>query len=387
MQIKLLICQSIYLSLCAKWSNKLCEKLVTIAIIGLCCWHNQVYSNDTLQAQNLSQGSLEIKSEQKSPQSNLQNTSENFEQQRLSLDAIGSIGDESGDAYDATPGVYGSITSIGSDTLATLISLWAERFQALYPHVKFQIQASGSATASQALTQGTASIGPMSRALTPNETQLFTRKFGYPPTTLIVAVDAIAIYVEKNNPLNQLSLEEVDAIFSMTRFCGASKAIRQWHELEVGKFGKQRNIELFGRNSASGTYDLYKHLALCDGDYDRTVNEMPSSSSVVQSVASSIGGMGYAALGHGNTNVKALAIGRGGEQFFAPSAENIVAEDYPFTRYLYIVVNKAPGQELPTLEKTFLSFVLSEQGQKIVEQSNYYPVSGRLLERQRKLLE
>jgi phosphate transport system substrate-binding protein len=289
--------------------------------------------------------------------------------------------------FDATPGVYGSITSIGSDTLATLVSLWAERFQSLYPHVKFQIQASGSATASQALTQGTASIGPMSRALTPDEIQRFTRKYGYPPTSLIVAVDAMAIFVEKNNPLSHLSLAQIDALFSMTRFCGESKAIRQWQDLGVGKFGDSRNIELFGRNSASGTYDLFKHLALCDGDYDTKVNEMPSSSSVVQSVASSIGGMGYAALGHGNNDVKALAIGKEGGPYFPPSPQNIMADGYPFTRYLYIVVNKAPGTPLPTLEKTFLSFILSEQGQEIVEQGNYYPVSGRLLERQRRLLE
>jgi phosphate transport system substrate-binding protein len=289
--------------------------------------------------------------------------------------------------YRATPGVYGSITSIGSDTLASLISLWAEHFQRLYPHVKFQIQASGSATASQALTQGSASIGPMSRALTLTEIQRFTRQYGYPPTSLIVAVDAMAIYIEKNNPLEQLTLAQVDAIFSMTRFCGGPESIKTWEQLGITKFGPARNIQVFGRNSASGTYDLFKNLALCDGDYYTTVNEMPSSSSVVQSVASSIGGIGYAALGHGNTDVRALALGKKGGPYFAPNAQNIKAGQYPFTRYLYIVVNKPPNAALPTLEKTFLSFVLSEQGQEIVEQSNYYPVSGALLEQQRRKIE
>lgn len=288
--------------------------------------------------------------------------------------------------YHSTPGVFGSIISIGSDTLASLVSLWAEQFQTLYPHIKFQIQASGSATASQALIQGTASIGPMSRALTPIEIQRFTRKYGYPPTSLIVAIDAMAIYVEKNNPLTHLNIQQIDAIFSMTRLCGGGAPIRRWQELNIGKFGENRNIQMFGRNSASGTYDLFKNLALCDGDYDISVNEMPSSSSVVQSIASSIGGIGYAALGHGNTNVKAVAVGRRDGPFYDPSAENIRADRYPFTRYLYVVVNKAPDESLPTLEKTFLSFVLSEQGQRIVQQSNYYPVSGRLLQRQRRAL-
>jgi phosphate transport system substrate-binding protein len=309
------------------------------------------------------------------------------EEQRIDLDS-GRPKKSSPESFDyrATPGVYGTVTSIGSDTLASLISLWAEQFQGLYPHVKFQIQAPGSATAPQALIQGSASIGPMSRALTLTEIQRFTRQYGYPPTSLIVAVDAMAIYIEKNNPLEHLNLQQVDAIFSMTRFCGGPRSIKTWQQLGVNKFGTDLNIQVFGRNSASGTYDLFKNLALCDGDYYTSVNEMPSSSSVVQSVASSIGGIGYAALGHGNTEVKALALGKRGELFYAPNAQNITDGKYPFTRYLYIVVNKPPNAPLPTLEKTFLSFVLSEQGQNIVKQSNYYPVSGTLLKQQRQLL-
>ncbi|MBT1450385.1 phosphate ABC transporter substrate-binding protein [Glaciecola sp. XM2] len=307
--------------------------------------------------------------------------------ERLSLE-IADVQDANNLVFDyrSTPGVYGSITSIGSDTLANLVSLWAEQFQRLYPHVKFQIQASGSATASQALTQGTASIGPMSRALTLTEIQRFTRQYGYPPTSLIVAIDAMAIYVEKNNPLQQLSLEQIDAIFSMTRFCGGAREIRTWQALNIGKFGQTRTIQVFGRNSASGTYDLFKSLALCDGDYYTAVNEMPSSSSVVQSVASSIGGIGYAALGHGNTDVKALAIGQANGAYYAPNAQNITAGKYPFTRYLYIVVNKPPNEPLPTLERSFLAFILSEEGQSIVQEGNYYPVTGLLLNQQRRLI-
>lgn len=343
---------------------------------------SEIIHSDTAQSNPIQIETGDIAQEQTSPLE--------FADARLSLitrsDPDRSSGLRSSFEYHSTPGVYGSITSVGSDTLATLVSLWAERFQTLYPHVKFQIQAAGSATASQALTQGTASIGPMSRAFTPTEIQRFTAKYGYPPTTLIVGIDAMAIYVEKNNPLTTLSIEQIDAIFSMTRFCGAKAPIRRWPELGIGKFGKIRDIQVFGRNSASGTYDLFKNLALCDGDYDIHVNEMPSSSSVVLSVASSIGGIGYAALGHGNTDVKAVAIGHSSGPYYAPTADNVRADLYPFTRYLYVVINKVPGESLPTLEKAFLSFILSDQGQQIVEQSNYYPVSGRLLERQRRLL-
>ncbi|MGB3726630.1 MAG: phosphate ABC transporter substrate-binding protein [Glaciecola sp.] len=285
--------------------------------------------------------------------------------------------------YRSTPGVYGTITSVGSDTLAGLMAIWAQRFQEIYPHVKFQIQASGSATASQALTQGSASIGPMSRALSAQEIALFTSKHGYPPTALVVAIDAIALYVEENNPLTQLTLQQVDAVFSATRLCGYPRSLETWQSVGVSKFGSAQNIQIFGRNSASGTYDLFKQKALCDGDYKRTMNEMPSSSSVVQSVASSIGALGYAALGYQSTQVKTLSLSANGTDYYAPSPDNLREGNYPFTRFLYIVVNKAPNETLPALERTFLSFVLSPEGQRIVSDDGYFQVSSRVIKRQR----
>lgn len=286
---------------------------------------------------------------------------------------------------ESLAGVYGSISSVGSDTLATLISLWSEQFKTVYPHVKFQIQASGSATAPQALTQGTATIGPMSRALTATEISRFTQKYGYPPTTLIVAVDAIAIYVEKNNPLQSLTLQEVDALFSVTRFCGSSKKIDTWTDIGVNKFGENREVLLYGRNSASGTYDLFKKQALCEGDFKATVNELPGSSSVVLSIASSVGGLGYAALGQFDENVKALSISTeidGENDYIEPNTDNITSGKYPFSRYLYIVVNKPPDQQLPVLERAFLTFILSDEGQDMVDKNGYYSINKELRDKQ-----
>lgn len=284
--------------------------------------------------------------------------------------------------YRSTPGVYGTVTSVGSDTLAGLMAIWAQRFKEIYPHVNFQIQATGSATASQALTQGTAGIGPMSRVLSKQELANFTNVHGYPPTALKVAIDAIAIYVEKNNPIDALSLIEVDALFSATRLCGAKEPLRVWQDLGIDKFGENRKVQLFGRNSASGTYDLFKQKALCNGDYLRTVNEMPSSSSVIQSIASSVGGLGYAALGYKSNKVKTLAISPTGERFYLPTPENLRKGDYPFTRYLYILVNKPPNQALATLERTFLHFILSREGQAIVQENGYFSISDSVIEKQ-----
>ena len=295
---------------------------------------------------------------------------------------------------DIVPGVSGTITSVGSDTLANLMSLWSQAFKRRYPHVKFQLQASGSATAPQALTQGTATIGPMSREPTVDEISRFTRKFGYSPTTLKVAVDAIAIFVERNNPLQALSLAQIDALFSVTRLCGASDRLDTWDQLDIGKFGANRNIIAFGRNSSSGTYDLFKQQALCGGDFKSRVNELSGSASVVRSVASSIGGIGYAALGASIDSVRPISVGiaTGNRQhnrnviYVAPSPENITNGDYPFSRFLYIMVNKDPSKPLPTLERTFLSFILSETGQSMVSENGYYPILPSTKNLQRALL-
>nr|NKX70462.1 phosphate ABC transporter substrate-binding protein [Alteromonadaceae bacterium A_SAG7] len=189
-------------------------------------------------------------------------------------------------AYERKPGVAGKISSVGSDTLANLMTFWSQEFKTLYPQVGFQIQASGSSTAPPALIEGTATIGPMSRELKPSEIRDFTRTHGYPPTVLKVAMDAIAIFVDRRNPLPGMTLEQVDAVFSETQFCGSNTAITNWSQLGVDDIGYRSPIRLYGRNSVSGTYGLFKVMALCDGDFKNTVNEQPGSASVVLSVAS-----------------------------------------------------------------------------------------------------
>ncbi|WP_370240972.1 PstS family phosphate ABC transporter substrate-binding protein [Marisediminitalea sp.] len=288
--------------------------------------------------------------------------------------------------YERKPGVAGKITSVGSDTLANLMTLWSQEFKHLYPDVKFQIQASGSSTAPPALTEGTATIGPMSRELKPSEIQAFIRAHGYPPTVIQVALDAIAIFVERRNPLPGLTLSEVDAIFSATRFCGGEEAISHWSQLGVDNYGQGAPIRLFSRNSVSGTYGLFKIMALCDGDFTKTVNEQPGSASVVLSVASSKGGMGYAAYGYKTAGVRALPLGENAAEFIPLNVETVREQQYPFTRFLYLVINKSPDEPLPTLVREFLTFVLSDTGQKLVARDGYFPIKETLLLRQRRQL-
>ena len=294
--------------------------------------------------------------------------------------AVNAVASETG--YERKPGVAGNITSVGSDTLANLMTLWSQEFKTLYPDVTFQIQASGSSTAPPALTEGTATIGPMSRDLKPSERRAFIQAHGYPPTVIKVAIDAIAIFVEHRNPLEGLTLQQVDAIFSVTRYCGAEERINKWSQLGISDYGDSAPIRLFSRNSVSGTYGLFKIMALCDGDFTKSVNEQPGSASVVLSVASSKGGMGYAAYGYNTAGVKALPLGHSPDNLVPLTSETVQNETYPFSRFLYLVVNKAPGEPLPKLESEFLRYVLSKRGQQQVERDGYFPIREDMLNRQ-----
>lgn len=289
--------------------------------------------------------------------------------------------------YERVPGVAGKISSVGSDTLANLMTFWSQEFKTLYPQVGFQIQASGSSTAPPALIEGTATIGPMSRELKPSEIRDFTRVHGYPPTVLKVAMDAIAIFVDRRNPLTGMTLEQVDAVFSETRYCGGSDKIERWSQLGVNDKEYRSPIRLYGRNSVSGTYGLFKIMALCDGDFKNTVNEQPGSASVVLSVASGTGAIGYAAYGYKTAGVRALPLGDSLDTLIPLSIDSVRNETYPFARFLYLVINKKPGEPLPTLEREFLRYILSREGQRQVVRDGYFPIRDDVLVRQRRLLE
>ncbi|TDF39633.1 phosphate ABC transporter substrate-binding protein PstS family protein [Alteromonadaceae bacterium M269] len=286
-----------------------------------------------------------------------------------------------GDDYEPVPGVDGKIISVGSDTLASLMTFWAEGFKQQYPNVNIQIQASGSSTAPPALTEGTANIGPMSRPLKPSEISYFVEKYGYEPTVLKVAIDAIAVFVNKQNALDGLSLKQLDSLFSVTRYCGYGQQIKRWRELNPESSSKGV-IELYGRNSVSGTYGLFKQVALCNGDFKAEVNEQPGSAAVVQSVAYSKQAIGYAAFGYKTAGVRMLPLSIDKESYIHPTTQTIADGSYPLSRFLYLVVNKAPSTPLPRLEKEFIRYILSSQGQNIVKRVGYIPLSQKLIEQQ-----
>ncbi|EGQ8093031.1 phosphate ABC transporter substrate-binding protein PstS family protein [Vibrio vulnificus] len=277
--------------------------------------------------------------------------------------------------YKKIPGVSGNLLSVGSDTLAGMTTLWVEEFKALYPNINAQVQASGSSTAPPALTEQTAQFGPMSRPMRLREVEAFERTHGYKPTALRVAIDAIGIFVHQDNPVQGLNFPQLDAIFSATLRCGAEDFVSTWAQLGIDTEWAKRNFQLFGRNSVSGTYGYFKKHALCGGDFKSQVNEQPGSASVVQSVASTLSGIGYSGVGYRVAGVRLLPIAKQGNEFVYPSRENILTGDYPLSRYLYVYVNKHPSKALSPIEAEFIKFIYSAQGQALVEKDGYVSIT------------
>ncbi len=276
--------------------------------------------------------------------------------------------------YVVASGVSGNLNSVGSDTLNNLMTFWAEGFKAKYPNVNIQVEGKGSGTAPPALTTGSAQVGPMSREMKSSEVATFAGKFGYKPSKIAVAIDALAVFVHKDNPITGLSLTQVDAIFSSTRKRGGQD-INTWGEAKLTGAFAGKTISAFGRNSASGTYGFFKDNALKNGDYKGSVKEQPGSSSVVQGVAADLGAIGYSGIGYRTSGVKPLPLSEtDGAAFIEPNYANCLNGTYPLARYLYVYVNKAPSKDMDKLTSEFITFVLSKQGQEITIKDGYFPL-------------
>jgi len=289
--------------------------------------------------------------------------------------------------YTRVSGVSGNFSSVGSDTLANLMTLWAEEFKRNYPNVNIQIQAAGSSAAPPALTEGTSNLAPMSRMMKDNELQAFEARYGYKPTPVPVAIDALAVFVNKDNPVKGMRIADVDAIFSATRKCGGDADITKWGQVGVtGALGGQ-DIQIYGRNSVSGTYGYFKKKALCKGDFKNSVNEQPGSASVVQSVATSLNGIGYSGIGYTTSSVRAIPLSKKGNDYVAATPANAVNGTYPLSRFLYVYINKAPNKGLAPLEREFVKLVMSKVGQEVVVKDGYIPLPLEVVEKYLKTLD
>jgi phosphate transport system substrate-binding protein len=277
--------------------------------------------------------------------------------------------------YKTASGVSGNVSSIGSDTLNNLMTLWAETFSKFYPNAKIQIEGKGSSTAPPALISGTAQLGPMSRSMKGTEVDQFEKKYGYKPTQIRTSVDALAVFVNKDNPIKCMTLAQVDAVYSKSRRAGYTEDVRTWGQLGLTGEWASKPISLYGRNSASGTYGFFKEHTLKNGDYKDEVKEQPGSASVVQGVTVDRYAIGYSGIGYATAGVRAvpLAVKEDGKCYEA-DAENAYAGLYPISRFLYVYVNKAPGKPLDPLTREFVKLILSKEGQEATIKDGYYPI-------------
>lgn len=286
--------------------------------------------------------------------------------------------------YQKASGISGNLSSVGSDTMNNLATLWGESFRKIYPSVKIQVEGKGSSTAPPALIEGTAQLGPMSRKMKKEEIDKFEAKYGYPPTGIRTALDGLAVYVNKDNPLQELTLEQVDAIFSKGRKLGYKEDITTWGQLGATGEWANKPVSLYGRNSASGTYGYFKEVALGKGDYKDTVKEQPGSASVVQGVSEDKYGIGYSGIGYSTSNVKPLKIAKkAGQPYYAESYENVLSGKYPLARYLYVYLSVDPFKsgeaKISPLTREFLRYALSKDGQEAVVKDGYFPLPANVV--------
>ena len=276
----------------------------------------------------------------------------------------------------ATPDpIAGALTIVGSDTISALVLRWSDTFRQLHPDVRVQIQAPGSASAPIALLEGAADIGMMSRPMSEDESQAFQRRFGYAPTRVAVAHDAIVVFVNPDNPLTAITRRQLDAIYSSTLRCGAAASVTRWDTLGVSG-EPAAHVLATGRNSASGTSEFFREIALCGGDYRSDVVVWPGHGATVAAVAGNREAIGYAGIGYVNALVKPLAYAPDDTApAVAPVMENVMNGDYALSRLLYLYVNQPPDRTPAPLPAAFLGYVLSTGAQALIAEEGFLPLA------------
>jgi phosphate transport system substrate-binding protein len=283
--------------------------------------------------------------------------------------------------YHQVAGVEGRLTVQGSVLMANLFTAWTQDFRRFYADVVISINAQGASAVPPALLNRALDFGLMSREMTRGEMMAFKTKYGYSPTRIPVAINAVIIYVNQNNPIQQLSIPQIDAIFSTTRRCGYPVNIQRWGQLGLTGTWEKTGINALGRNSASGTYDFFKEVALCNGDFKPTIEQFAGGDDIVQSISNSIGSIGYSGVDSDAYGLKALSV-EDGKTLIASSKTNIQNGSYPLSRTFYLYINKPPNQPYTLLQKEFIKFILSKTGQQDVADMGYYPLSIDVVEKE-----
>ncbi|MGF1530629.1 MAG: PstS family phosphate ABC transporter substrate-binding protein [Puniceicoccaceae bacterium] len=289
-----------------------------------------------------------------------------------------SFADSSRESYEPTRLITGRLRSIGSDTMDVLVAEWEKKFKTYHPSIAVTHEGRGTSTAIPGLTEGRSDFGPMSRSTRPAEIEKFVARHGYEPVLLATAIDALAVYVHRDNPIADrgLTLAEVDAIFSSDRRRGAPQDIVTWDQLGLTGEWANAPITVYSRNKASGTYGFFQENALKKGEFKTSNIELPGSARVVEAVSNDKFGIGFSGFGYMTDGVRAapLAIEAGLKPIPADET-NAVSGLYPLARFLYLAVNKEPGKPSSPLQQEFFKFIFSAEGQQVVTNNGFFAVS------------
>jgi phosphate transport system substrate-binding protein len=309
--------------------------------------------------------------------------------------------------YQPSRPVSGKIRVVGEDHMDELMKMWVEAFAKLQPALKLDVELEGSEEAVPVFTEGKADLALTGRSLLPyNELPAFVRKYGYPPFTLSVAggtyrsegkIHATAIIVNKVNPIERLSLSQLDAIFSKTRKRGYERDLTTWGQLGLKGEWAARPITVYSLKKRMGATNYLQERILEGGEYKDGIREFSSVSAgtvkgldqVVGAVAQDPGGIGYASFAHANADVKAVALAEKDEgPYYRGTFEDVVSRRYPLTRVVYIILNRPPGKPIEPKVRDFLTFLLSREGQQVVQsEGNYLPLPAEIVKQERAKLE
>jgi phosphate transport system substrate-binding protein len=280
--------------------------------------------------------------------------------------------------YKPAAGLSGTLAVGGSDTLDPVVQLWLTGFRTLHEKVNVKSSAQGSESGFLCLLESTCTVGTMSREMTKAEISAFESKHGYPPTRVVVAVGALAVFVHASNPISAISMEQLDAIYSMSRKAGLKDPLTTWGQLGLGGDWSNRRITPYGRDEHSGTRSFFKDKVLMKGDFRPNVNAMGDPQSLTEAVSLDATAIGYGSFNDANSLMKTVPIVQQGGTPSIPTLDAILKGDYSLVRFFYVYLNKPTGKGLSPMASSFLTYILSREGQTAVASVGLIPVPADL---------
>lgn len=271
--------------------------------------------------------------------------------------------------------VHGILTLGGSVALADLVAVWAQGFQQDYPGVAVTVSDAGGEAGLASLENGTADAVLLGSPPTDSQLDALQNRLGYAPTLIPVAMDAVAVYVNARNPLQRITLAQLDGVFSATLRCGKT-AIDDWQQLGVPDASALSSVVPYGLDDSTSANLVFRQVALCGGDFRPRFQAVAGPDALESAVASQPGAIGFSSSALHSASIRPLAVARDhSAQAVAPDAEAIRSHRYPMSRTLSIAVNVPDGKPLPPKLQTFVDYVLSADGQNMAQMAGYVPLS------------